>query len=40
MWDRKVDKNDLNVNKQYIRKTNILKKYRQKNVKNIKIEAS
>ena len=39
IWDRKVDKNDLNFNKQYVKKKHISKK-QIKNVKNIKIEIS
>ena len=36
IWDWKVDKNDLNFNKQYIKKH--FKKVQIKNVKNIKTE--
>ena len=35
IWDRKVNKNDLNFNKQYVKKTF---KKNIKNVKNIKTE--
>ena len=36
IWDRKVNKNDLNFSKQYVKKTHF-KKYRLKNVTNMKI---
>ena len=39
IWDQKVDKNDLNFNKQYVQKNNThFKEIQTKNVKNIKIE--
>ena len=41
MWGRKVDKNDLNFNKQYVKKNNMFfKKVYIKNVINIKIETN
>ena len=38
--DRKVDKNDLIFNKQYVKKKTHFEKNVDKNVKNIKIEVS
>ena len=40
MWGRKVDKNDLNFNKQYVKKNMFFKKVYIKNVINIKIETN